>query len=313
MLHTLTHTEEHKMQQKPAPVIKSYKIVSSNGMMTTAPQGNMNVSIPMAEPVRTETDEEIIERLRTRFNILDDMTRAVKKGNIRALIVSGPPGVGKSFGVERVLGKHKLMTDLAGIAPKYDIVKGSMTALGLYAKLYEYSKPGNILVFDDCDQIFFDDLSLNLLKAALDSGKSRRLNWLSDSRMLKAEGIPNSFDFHGGVVFITNMDFDNVRSPKLRPHIEALESRCLYLDLTIKSDYDKMLRIKQIVKDGMLKDFDFSPELEEKIINYVEVNRSKLRELSLRTVLKVAGLAQSFPHNWEEMSKVTIFRKEHSF
>ena len=30
------------------------------------------------EPVCHDTDEEIVERLRTRFAILDDMTRAVK-------------------------------------------------------------------------------------------------------------------------------------------------------------------------------------------------------------------------------------------
>ena len=49
------------------------------------------------------SDEAIIERLRQRFQILDDMTRAVKKGDVRAMIVTGPPGVGKSFGVEKVL------------------------------------------------------------------------------------------------------------------------------------------------------------------------------------------------------------------
>ena len=37
---------------------------------------------------REETDEEIIERLRKRFDILEDMTQAVKEGTVRAMIVT---------------------------------------------------------------------------------------------------------------------------------------------------------------------------------------------------------------------------------
>ena len=43
-----------------------------------------------------ESDEEVIERMRKRFAILDDMTKATKRGDVRAMIVSGPPGVGKT-------------------------------------------------------------------------------------------------------------------------------------------------------------------------------------------------------------------------
>jgi len=60
------------------------------------------------EAVAHETDEEIIERTRMRFEILKDMTKAVKSGDVRAMIVTGPPGVGKSFGVEEVLAKDDL-------------------------------------------------------------------------------------------------------------------------------------------------------------------------------------------------------------
>jgi replication-associated recombination protein RarA len=42
-------------------------------------------------------DDEIMERLKQRFDILEDMTRAVKKGDVRSMIVTGPPGVGKSL------------------------------------------------------------------------------------------------------------------------------------------------------------------------------------------------------------------------
>jgi hypothetical protein len=258
------------------------------------------------------TDDEIMERLRTRFTILDDMTRAVKKGDVRAMIVTGPPGVGKSFGVEKVLSKHDVFADVAQNEKlkKYEVVKGAMSAIGLYSKLYEYSDKKSILVFDDCDSVLLDDLSLNILKAALDSSKKRMIHWNTDSRLLRSEGVPNSFEFKGGAIFITNIKFDNVRSKKLRDHLEALESRCHYLDLTIDTEREKILRIKQVVTEcGMLDDYEFSDLEKEVLIDFVDDNKKKLRELSLRTVLKIADLKRSMPSNWRAVAEVTCMRR----
>jgi hypothetical protein len=243
--------------------------------------------------------------------MLEDMTRATKKGNVRAMIVSGPPGVGKSFGVEKVLGKHDLLADIAGNSKlkKYEVVKGAMSAIGLYAKLYQYADKDNVIVFDDCDSVLLDDLSLNILKAALDSKKTRRIHWNTDSYKLRNEGIPDSFEFKGSAIFITNIKFDNVKSKKLRDHLEALESRCHYIDLTIDSERDKMLRIKQIVSDGMLDEYELSTSTKDEIVDFIDINKKRLRELSLRTVLKVADLAKAFPDRWEAMAENTVMKR----
>lgn len=280
----------------------------------TKPQGYRVISFEQDAPVNKntgETDEQIIERLRDRFQILDDMTRAVKKGDVRAMIVSGPPGVGKSFGVEKVLGKHDLMANIAGNEKlkKYEIVKGAMSAIGLYSKLYEFSDSKNILVFDDCDSILLEDLSLNILKAALDSSKKRTIHWNTDSSMLRREGVPNSFEYKGGCIFITNIKFENVKSKKLRDHLEALESRCHYIDLTIDTEREKMLRIKQIVGDGMLDSYEFTDSEKTEVINFIDKNKKRLRELSLRMVLKVSDLRKSFPDRWVAIAETTVMRR----
>jgi hypothetical protein len=261
--------------------------------------------------VSKETDEQIIERLRERFEILDDMTRACKAGKVRAMIVTGPPGVGKSFGVEKVLAKHDVFADVANDSKlkKYEVVKGAMSAIGLYKKLYEFSDKKSILVFDDCDSVLLDDLSLNILKAALDSSAKRTIHWNTDSRLLRSEGVPNSFEFKGGAIFITNIKFENVKSKKLKDHLEALESRCHYLDLTIDTEREKMLRIKQIVTDGMLDSYEFEDWQKLEIIDFIDDNKKKLRELSLRTVLKVADLKTSFPDRWKSVAEVTVMRR----
>jgi hypothetical protein len=258
--------------------------------------------------VAHESDEEIIERTRLRFEILKDMTKAVKGGDVRAMIVTGPPGVGKSFGVEEVLSKDDLFNTLGERKPRYEIVKGAMSPIGLYKKLYEFSEAKNIIVFDDCDSILLDDVALNILKAALDSSKKRTISWNTDSRLLRSEGIPDRFEFKGGAIFITNLKFENVRSKKLQDHLSALESRCHYIDLKMDTDREKVLRIKQIVKDGMLNDYDLEDIARDEIVDFVEANRARMRELSLRTVLKVADLRKSFPTNWQAMATVTVMK-----
>jgi DNA-binding NarL/FixJ family response regulator len=280
--------------------------------LATAPKGYRVISLEQESPAQSrETDAEIIERLRERFEILDDMTRAVKKGAVRAMIVSGAPGVGKSFGVEKVLSKHGVMADIAGDEKlkKYEIVKGAMSAIGLYSKLYEYSGEKNILVFDDCDSVLLDDLSLNILKAALDTSKKRTIHWNTDSRLLRSEGVPNSFEFKGGAIFITNINFQNIKSKKLQDHLMALESRCHYIDLTIHSEREKMLRIRQIVADGMLEEYDFTAEEQAELIEFIDEHKRRLRELSLRTVLKTADLMRSFPQGkWKRVAQISLMK-----
>jgi hypothetical protein len=259
--------------------------------------------------VAQETDEAILERLSERFEILTEMTKAVKSGDVRAMIVSGPPGVGKSFGVEAVLQKDGLFDTLAERKPRYEVVKGAMSSIGLYSKLYEFSDAKSVVVFDDCDSILMEDLSLNILKGALDSSERRFISWNTDSRLLRSEGIPDRFEFKGAAIFITNIKFEHVRSKKLRDHLDALESRCHYIDLQMDTTREKLLRIKQIVGEGMLDRYEFGEIQKDEVVEFITVNQDKLRELSLRMVLKIADLRKSFPKNWEAMAKTTCMRR----
>jgi hypothetical protein len=260
--------------------------------------------------VARETDQEILDRLGERFEILTEMTKAVKSGTVRAMIVSGPPGVGKSYGVEQVLQKDGLFDILGERKPKFEVVKGAMSSIGLYAKLYEFSAEKNVIVFDDCDSILMEDLSLNILKGALDSSNKRVIQWNTDSRLLRSEGIPDKFEFKGAAIFITNIKFEHVKSKKLRDHLDALESRCHYIDLQMDTNREKLLRIRQVIKENeMLSRYEFEPVVEDKLVEFVEANQDKLRELSLRMVLKLADLRKAFPATWVAMAKTTCMKR----
>ena len=263
----------------------------------------------VAEKPRVD-DATRIKEIGERFEILDDMTKALVRGDIRSLIVTGPPGVGKSYGVEEQLNKGSLFGDMAGQKRRFEVVKGAMTALGLYAKLYQYSAKGDVVVFDDCDSVLLDDLSLNLLKAALDSGKKRMIYWNAESNKLRAEGIPDSFEFKGSACFITNIKFENVRSKKLQDHLEALMSRSHYLDLTLDTMRDKILRIKQIAQNGVLfSDYDFSEQSKQEILDFIEEKCNKFREVSLRMALKVADLMKISANNWKALAQSTCMKR----
>ena len=69
------HIDDMAKYQAPADKIR-ISVESESMLRDKAP-----------EPKAEETDEEVIERMRKRFAILDDMTKATKRGDVRAMIV----------------------------------------------------------------------------------------------------------------------------------------------------------------------------------------------------------------------------------
>jgi len=257
----------------------------------------------------TETETEAMDRIASRFAVLDEMSSACIAGNIRAMIVTGPAGIGKSHGVTMQMEKASMFDKISGKRPRFEIVKGAISGIGLFATLYKYSDAKNVLVFDDCD-VWEDQDALNVLKGALDSGKTRRISWNKDSRLLRDEGVPNTFNFNGSIIFITNKTFDSKKASKIQPHLDALQSRCHFLDLTVDSERDKLLRIKQVHRDadgGLFVDYDFQPETVDEIMSFIEANHTKLREMSLRMCLKIADLVK-ISGNWKALAQATCMR-----
>ena len=195
------------------------------------------LKVTYAEASKRETDAQIEARLADRFDILDILTEGTIVGNSRALIVSGAPGVGKSFGVEKMLRQY----DPSG--ETYTIVKGYTRPTGLVKLLYQYRHAGNIIVFDDADSVFQDDIGLNILKCVADTTDRRTVSWLSEGKLVDettAEIIPRSFDFEGGIIFLSNLNFEYMidKGSRIAPHLEAMMSRA-FLDLAMAATRPK--------------------------------------------------------------------------
>jgi hypothetical protein len=222
-------------------------------------------------PIFVETDEQTIARITKTFNYIEVLTAAAQKNQVRALIISGPAGVGKSYGVETKLECMNFQHTLAKRPEKYEIITGGTSAIGLYIKLWDNRQEGKVLVFDDCDSALFDELQLNMLKAAMDTKKKRRICWMKESNALKGggdeqgENIPNAFEFEGSIVFLTNLKFDKFGNRKIGAHLEAIMSRVHYLDLCLDSRREQLLRVKQVVGEGMLDSRNLGKKMEDAV------------------------------------------------
>jgi hypothetical protein len=251
-----------------------------------------------------ETDDQIEQRIAERFEILDTLTNSCITGVSRALIVSGPAGLGKSYTVE-----HRLREwDVNEV--DHTIVKGYVRATGLVKLLYQYRHHGQVVVFDDADAIFFDDVSLNLLKAVCDTTERRRVSWLSEGKLVddeSAELIPRSFDFNGSIIFISNYDFDAMidRGHKLAPHLQALVSRSHYIDLAMKTRRDYLVRIRQVIAQGLLDNLSLDEQAD--VITFIDCYHETLREMSLRIAIKIGALRKQ-SDDWEKIARITCCR-----
>ena len=296
-------------------------------------------SLPDVNPEDTETLEEAKKRIDIRYKAMERLTMRLVKGGVPSLIISGPPGLGKSHTTNAALewGNEQGMVypmpmgneeeedlqnaldgddaDLAlQIAKRryYDVVSGSITAVGLFQALW-YTRNGGVLVLDDIDEVFRDEVCLNLLKAVLDSGKTRKVSWRKEASWLEEYGIDKTFDFKGSVVFLTNIDFEAeiAKNGKMTEHFKALIDRSLYLCLTLRTKRDFMIRIRQVAEgeNGMLQGhFGLTEDQVNEVLDFVTEHQDRFYNLSLRLVGQIANCMLADPEGWAEDIEATKMR-----
>ena len=291
-------TKVAKVAKVAVPVVKRGRGRPSRASMELA---------RIASLATDETPMERVIRIGERFTVMYRLTQGSISGAVRSLIISGAPGTGKSHTVEHLLSSAN-ERDLI----KYESVKGAISAVNLYKLLYRYSKSDQIVLIDDADSIFDDEDAMNIMKAALDTSAVRKISWLSESNALKAEDIPTSFVYEGAMIFITNKDFQGIvdmGKSRMAPHFGALMSRSIYLDLKLHTVEDLIAWISHLVsKNHILVQRGLDRTQEAEAISWLNDNVSQVRELSIRTLLKIADFMKTDPTNWKTFAKVTLLR-----
>ena len=264
--------------------------------------GSASTTSPVASKPEL-TDEEILTSQRRKFRTLDRMAQGVVRQQVRSMVVSGPAGIGKTYTIEGILE-----TAANDETIQYTGVRGFIKATGLYKLLWENREENQVILLDDADSVFADEVSLNLLKGALDTSKKRYISWRSEKEFESEAGevIPNNFEYKGSVIFITNLNFEAMiaGNNKLAPHFAALISRSYYIDLNLSSSREYLLRIKDVLQNtDMAYTLGLNTKQTKDLMSFFETHFARFRELSLRMVQKVAKI-MLFAENEEDFLDV---------
>jgi hypothetical protein len=237
---------------------------------------------------------EDYSELERSYSSVESFIEKISQGSLRSLIINGPPGVGKTFSVESFLKKHA--------SRKYKLIAGHMSTLSLYGNLYHYREPGNVLVLDDIDSVMSKIEGVNILKAAMDTKPSRRINWESSSALLNKINVPTGFDFEGSVILISNVGFGSAGG-KIGAHLDALKDRSFTLTIANNSRESLFKQLCfMVMKKNLLSSFSLSARQIQDILKYVENNIESLPKISLRLAIKLAQLVKESPDNWYQMA-----------
>ena len=230
-----------------------------------------------------------------RFHFIEQLVGMVATGQQCSAIITGKGGLGKSYtvfkaledrGISNVSGHETAVSDY----DTYRVVKGYSTPKGLYRTLFD--NQNNIIVFDDTDAVLDHDVSLNILKAALDSYSQRIINWNAD---IKGDDLPREFEFKGRIIFISNRSHHSID--------QAIRSRSMMVDLTMTND-EMIERMDYISQQK-----SFMPEIQMDIkqdsILFLSEHLSEIKDISLRTLISVIKIRKA-GGDWQKFAKYII-------
>lgn len=276
-------------------------VAVSNGVVVASSKNKDYLKRKVAAIVEsTPSKPKAVEQfaINDRFTFTDQLVKMVAKGQTASCIITGEGGLGKSFTVMKAL-RDAGLKDISElpidevVPPRgcFRVVKGFSTAKGLYRILFE--NQNSIIVFDDCDSILKDPDALNLLKGALDSYDKRYITW---NTSINDDGLPRSFEFKGGVVFVSNMSSDKIS--------QAIRSRAMNVDLSMTTD-QKIERMETIMRsDEFMYDVPMPFKIES--LELIRQNKDTASEISLRTLINVTKIRNSGNSNWASLAKYML-------
>ena len=251
---------------------------------------------PVAQTIAAAAAAEF--PINDRFSFTEQLVTMVATGQTASAIITGEGGLGKSYTVLKALKAAGLkdMSDLpVGTAVRpltaYVVVKGFSTAKGLYRMLFENRNA--IVVLDDCDSVLKDPDALNLLKGALDSYDKRVISWNTN---VADDGLPRSFQFTGGVIFISNMATEKIS--------QAIRSRSMNVDLSMTTD-QKLERMETIMVDSDFME-GVALSLKRDAMSTIQEHKNIAKEISLRTLINVTKIRASGNRNWAALAKYML-------
>jgi hypothetical protein len=224
-----------------------------------------------------------------RFKMMTNLVKAMVTGDNNAMIVLGQGGTGKTSSVTRTLAEMGLEPRRPGevCEPQKHFlhVKGVAAATELYRTLFE--NPDAMILFDDCDSVLDENNAMNILKAVLDTFPERTVSWISNY-VQKTMGLPETFEFKGKIIFVTNKCHIN----------QALKSRSLIVDLNM-THQELCDRLDVIGRD---MNTELTEDEHNELIAFLREHSGSFADLSLRTYMKIANLIAAGVEEWHDLA-----------
>lgn len=259
-----------------------------------------------------ETDQENVDpaehvSFSDSITHLEGLVQGLIKKSFNALFVAGKGGTGKTQTVEDTLHSNGLRD-----GDGYFKNTGTASAIGIYTLLYEHRK--EIILFDDSDGALGDQDARNLIKAATDTKKIRKLVWNKKSSNMfdpdseegkrklddedpEDDSVPKYFNFEGQIIFISNLSLD-----KLDPD-KALRTRAFVIAINPTAE-ELMQRMEEILHQIPLEDgLSLTKKERVGVLDVIKSGKRK-EDVSLRTLVRALNLAASGASNWEQLVKL---------
>ena len=218
-----------------------------------------------------------------KFEFLSDLTSMVVNNTTPSLVVTGQGGLGKTHSVQKNIEENDVNPN------DYVFIKGYSTARGLYNTLYDNN--GKLIIFDDCDSVLEDRVAINVLKSALDSYAIRTISW--NTRMHKNDVYPQSFNFTGRIIFISNKSKSSIDG--------AILSRSLTVDLSMTPD-EKIERMEYILPNILP---EYPLEVKQDALNFLSLNKES-DGLNIRTLIMISKIRHSYDETWQNLANYML-------
>jgi hypothetical protein len=251
----------------------------------------------IADPIFTPALVEQIADVQAYQTRTEKFVSKVLNGTHKNAILQGPPGLGKSFVVAQAL-------DTAGLTEgeDYKIVKGHITPLQLFTLLYLYRRRGQVLVLDDCDDVFQNEMGLSFVKAATDPD-NRRVSYESSREPIIAGSVVTNFVYNGTLIICSNIPMNTGRQGRRAQHMAAIYSRTTNWPMGWHTRERKFAQVFNMVvhHDYLARDTRTAITADQKLalLKFLLQNLDEINTLDLRLPQKIAAEINADPTDWQ--------------
>ena len=237
----------------------------------------------------TEADWDAVEDanpLAAKMRTAQRKIEAVLRGDQAAAYLCGGAGVGKTHIINATI-------NATGITP----IRISTDSYRDVIRAFEESRGRTPIIFEECDQMFRSERTLNILKLATDAAGARKMQvWVPPARKGE-DGYFKTISCTNPLLFAMNGNINDINAfPRiLQPHLQALIDRekPLVIDAAKEAwwEYSVFLALRRgLLRQSEDRRHDIPLALQNAAIRWFSANAWNMAHPSPRTLKKIAGV-----------------------